>query len=439
MRTQFTQAPVVLAAAAITGVSLQAAAQLRCDTTPDPQDTTQQYCQNPNFPLYGSGTTSGVITYKLPSNPGAQVGNRLSLQPGSSNAFSLVMGTQTPGANLTTAISLRNAFYMNYITGNLYTTIGCPIDTGQGCGSSPFAAVARHYPPGDPNDLHVMTESGMQLRATCTGPKRRNCTQGNVYAGMVRVPYEIRPGMTIKVRYRAPAGRYAWTPIWLFSGSEVSPGPETVQNPYVYPYDYPIQFANYGSMYEVDINDMYGRWYNTAPVPVGFELDFGTPNIYGVPWTTPPYIAYMASGHGFEDFPDADPPFEGLPNNWSKDFHNLVMSWNAATNMIYVFTDGKLAMESFLDYSFAPWYVDPADGVTKQVAMHLIIGNQAIPLFAPNAASAVNNDGMRNGWAITVQEISVWNGILNQAAAPDTAKPADRPIAVSARESAARR
>jgi hypothetical protein len=398
-----------------------AAAQLRCDVTPNPQDRTQQFCQNPNFPRYGSGTTNGVITVPLPANPAAQVGNNLSLQPGASNAFSLVMGTQTPGANLTTAASLRDAFYMNYMTGNLFTATGCPIDTGQACGASPFAAVARHYPPGDPNDLHVMTETGMALKATCTGKGRANCTPGNVYAGMVRVPYEIRPGMTIKIRYRAPAGPYAWTPIWLFSGSEVSPGPETVQNPYVNPYDYPIQFATYGAMYEVDLNDMYGRWYNNPAVPMGFQLDFGTPNIYGVPFTTPPYIAYMASRHGYQSFPNAAPPFEEVPNNWAHGFHNLVMSWNAATSMIYVFTDGKLTVAAFLDYSFSPWYVDPADGVTKQVAMHLIIGNQAIPQFAPNAATAVNNDAISNGWTITVQEISVWNGILNQAATPQIA------------------
>ena len=42
--------------------------------------------------------------------------------------------------------------------------------------------------------------------------------------------------------------------------------------------------------------------------------------------------------------------------------------------------------------------------------MHLIIGNQAIPSFAPGGASTTENDGLPDGWTIVVQEISVWNG-----------------------------
>jgi hypothetical protein len=400
----------MLAAAPIT-----AQAQLLCTTTPNQSDPTQNFCQNPNFPIYGSGTTNGVITNPLPTNPAAQPDNGLTLQQGATNAFSLVMGSAVPGANMVDATSIRNMFYLNYMTGNLFTTIGCPIDTGQACGQSPFHAVARHYAPGDKNDLHVMAKEGMQLRATCTGAAKTNCTAGNIYAGMVRVPFEIRPGMTIKVRYRSPKGNYAWTPIWLFSGSEVSPGPETVNNPYVYPYNYPIQYPTSNATYEVDLNDNYARWYNTPTVLTGYQLDYGTPNIYGVPWTTPPYIAYMANTDGFTAYPNAGPPFEQIPFNWSTGFHNLVMSWNATTNMIYVFTDGKLAFQSYLDYSFAPWYTDPADGVYKQQAMHLIIGNQAVPNFDPNSNGAVNNDAIKNGWTITVQEISAWYGLVKQA------------------------
>jgi hypothetical protein len=63
----------------------------------------------------------------------------------------------------------------------------------------------------------------------------------------------------------------------------------------------------------------------------------------------------------------------------------------------------------------APWYTDPADGVYKQQAMHLIIGNQAVPNFDPNSNGAVNNDAIKNGWTITVQEISAWYGLVKQA------------------------
>ena len=388
---------------------------LLCTVIPNKADPTQNFCQNPNFPSFGSGTISGVITNPLPANPAAQPGDGLTLQQGATNAFSLLMGKDVAGANMISSESIRDMFYFNYITGNLNTTTGCPIDTGQGCGSSPFNAVARHYKPGDPNDLHVMTNDGMQLRATCTGSGKTNCSQGNVYAGMVRVPFEIRPGMTIKIRYKTPKGNYSWSPIWLFSGSEVSPGPETVANPTSFPYNYPIQYPTSNATYEVDLNDDYARWYNTPPVSTGFQLDYGTPNIYGVPWNIPPYMVYMANTAGFTSYPGSAPPFVAAPTNWTKGFHDLVMSWNASTNMIYLFADGQLAFQSYLDYSFAPWYTDPADGIYKQQAMHLIIGNQAIPVFDPGSGSAINNDGITNGWTITVQEISAWNGLVTAA------------------------
>jgi hypothetical protein len=407
-------APLVLFAA-MRAAPAAAQSALLCTVTPNASDPTQNYCQNPNFPSYGTGTTSGVITAPLPANPAAAVGDGLALQQGATNAFSLVMGTNVAGANMTDSTSIRSMFYFNYMTGNLFTTTGCPIDTGQACGNSPFHAVARHYAAGDPNDLHVMTTTGMELRATCTGRHKTNCTQGNVYAGMVRVPFEIRPGMTIKVRYKSPPGNYSWSPIWLLSGSEVSPGPETVANPYVYPYNYPIQYPTSNATYEIDLNDNYGRWYNDPAVPTGLQLDYGTPDVYGVPWTTPPTMIYMANTGGFASFPNAGPPFVSTPRTWTKGFHDLVMSWNAATSMIYVFADGQLAFQSYLDYSFAPWYTDPADGVYKQQAMHLIIGNQAIPNFDPNADTAVNNDGVANGWTITVQEISAWYGLVTAA------------------------
>ncbi len=164
------------------------------------------------------------------------------------------------------------------------------------------------------------------------------------------------------------------------------------------------------------MNDNYGRWSNNPSVPMGRQVDFGTPNIYGVPWSTPPYLAYMANTGGFKSyFPAAEPPVLELPTNWAMGFHDLVMSWNASTNMISMFTDGQLTIQSYLDYSFAPWYIDPADGIYKQQAMHLIIGNQAIPTFEPNSNTAVNNDSLSNGWTITVQEISAWYGIVGGA------------------------
>ncbi len=161
------------------------------------------FLTEPNHPLTGP----------LPVAAGATPGHGLTLAPGSRNAFSLVMGSAQHGANMTTAQSIRDRFFLNYMVGDLNTAMGSPVDTGQP-GNGTFAAVARHTAPGDPDDLHVMAPDGMHLRAECAR-RRTNCSPGHVWAAMVRLPFEWRPGMTLKVRYRSPKGEHSWAPIWI--------------------------------------------------------------------------------------------------------------------------------------------------------------------------------------------------------------------------------
>ena len=198
-----------------------------CQANNPGSDPTATYCTQPNFP------TVGTTTLPLPVNVDATPGDGLQLASPSSNLFSLVLGSAQTGANVTTGQEVRDTFFMNYISGNLSETLGSPMDTGQS-GNSTFAAVARHYALGDVNDVHVMGTDGLHLRAICS-QNHTDCSPGNVYAGMIRVPAQIRPGMTVKVRYKSPAGQFSWAPIWMFSGSEYSPGPGG--NPY----------ANYGT------------------------------------------------------------------------------------------------------------------------------------------------------------------------------------------------
>jgi hypothetical protein len=296
---------------------------------------------------------------------------------------------------------------MNYIEGNLNDTVGSPMDTGQP-NNSTFAAVARHYEVGDPNDVHVLAADGVHLRAICS-QNHTDCSPGHVYAGMIRVPAEIRPGMTIKVRYKSPAGPHSWAPIWMFSGSEYSPGPGG--NPYLgFGTDSSlVRLGSAGDSFEIDLNDNYPRWTNNPSVPTGEQLDYGIADIYGVKWNTPPHPLYWASGNGYNYQTASVPAFEQLPINWSSDFHDLVLSWQS-DNLLYEFVDGKLVAASYMEYP-ASTYVDQlAGGVKKTLAMNLIIGNQAIPGFTPGGSSATENDGIADGWTIVVQEISVWNG-----------------------------
>jgi hypothetical protein len=371
-------------------------------------DTTATYCTTPNFPTFGTAALA------LPANPSAQLGGGLKLESSATNLFSLVMGSATPGANMTTGQQVRGAFYMNYITGNLNNTFGSPIDTGQ-ANNSTFAAVARHYEAGDPNDVHLMAADGLHLRAMCS-QNHNDCTPGHVFAGMIRVPAEIRPGMTVKVRYKSPAGPHSWAPIWLASGSEYSPGPGG--NPYQ-GFGTTSALARVGSagnFFEIDLNDNYPRWENNPSVPMGEQLDYGIANIYGVKWNTAPHPIYWANGNGYSYQTASAPAFESLPINWSTGFHDLVLSWQN-DNLLYEFVDGKLVAASYMEYP-ASTYVDAlAAFTTKTLAMNLVIGNQAIPSFTPGGSSATENDGITDGWTIVVQEISVWNG---NVAAPDS-------------------
>jgi hypothetical protein len=111
------------------------------------------FLTTPNHPLVES----------LPVVEGATPGDGLVMNGGARNAFSLVMGSAQKGANMTTSESIRQRFFMNYMEGDLNQAIGSPVDTGQ-ANNNTFAAVARHFRAGDPNDLHVMAPDGMHLQ-----------------------------------------------------------------------------------------------------------------------------------------------------------------------------------------------------------------------------------------------------------------------------------
>jgi hypothetical protein len=368
-------------------------------------DPTQTFLTTPSFPL----------TSPLPTNSAATPGDGLSLTSGASNAFSLVMGSGQAGANLTTSQSIRDTFFLNYIVGNLTTPNVSPTDTGQN--SVEFAAVARHYAVGDPNDVHVMMDDGMHLRAICSA-NHTNCSNGNVYAAMIRVPFEIRPNMTIKVRYKSPPGMYSWAPIWMLSGSQISPGPGG--NPYsgFGTSNTLLQLPVGQDTFEIDLNDNYPRLDSSPPVQTGYQLDYGTPNIYGNTWNTPPHILFFADTDGYNYYGNATPPFDQLPFNWSAGFHDLVMSWDGNANTIYIFVDGVEVAASYMEYGRAPTYTD-STGTVKVQAMHLIIGNQAVPAFTTGFNGQENN-GIPDGWTIVVQEISAWYGTV---ANPDSHLP----------------
>ena len=362
-------------------------------TAPGPGQA-QDFLTAPNEPLPGP----------LPQRPNASPGDGIPLAPGSRQAFSLVLGSAQPGANITTGQAVRDHFYLNYMVGDLRRAIGSPMDTGQ-ANNAIFAAVARHTAPGAPDDLHVMAPDGLHLRAICAD-HHRDCSPGHVVAAMLRLPYIWRPGTVVKVRYRSPAGPHSWAPIWMFSGQQLSPGPGG--DPYQ-GYGGPQALYRGGAGFEIDWNDNFPRL--AAGVPPGEQVVFGTPDIYGIKWRVKPHPVYRADSNGWRWYgPSYAPEFERAPFNWSQGFHDLVGNWRGdGSNLIDLLVDGRLVATQYMEY---PQYTyrDAETGTWTPIGMHLIIGNQAVPAFSPGAAQVRDNDGIPGGWTIVVQEISGWTG-----------------------------
>jgi len=64
---------------------------------------------------------------------------------------------------------------------------------------------------------------GLHMTAFCS-QNHTNCSPGKVFGGFVRFTPAVRPGMTVKIRYKAAAGKHTWNPFWLFSGEQRTPG-----------------------------------------------------------------------------------------------------------------------------------------------------------------------------------------------------------------------
>jgi hypothetical protein len=368
------------------------------DTVPaKAPDLTATFLSSPNFPL----------TTPLPTRAGATLGNGLTLNTGAMQAFSLLMGTATPGANMTTGQSIRDTFFMNYFTGNQSATFGSPMDTGQGDNNT-FAGVARHYAPGDVNDVHQMRADGMYLRAMCS-KNHSDCSPGKVWAGMTRLAYPMHPGMTIKFVIKPPAGNFCWTPIWFFSGEQNSPGPGG--NPYD-GFGTPatkIRGGGGNTTVEIDWNDMFSVV--ERGTASGKQIVMGEPDIYGTAWPggVAPHNVFRASKQGYVPHLSGGAPYLERPTNWSTAMHTMVINWRGdGSNLLDLIEDGKTVQTDYMAFP-QQTYTD-ASGATKTLGMHLIISNQGPPAFATGHSAAIDNDGIPDGWSIGVQEITAWIG-----------------------------
>ena len=153
----------------------------------------------------------------------------LLLAPGFSSVMNMYFPGGTKTVNVPDEASLRKYVYMNYFSGNQTQAIGSTIDNrqstidnGQGDNNT-FAAGVRHFPLGSAHSTTPVMADGLHMTAFCS-QNHTNCSPGKVFGGFVRFTPAVRPGMTVKIRYKAAAGKHTWNPFWLFSGEQRTPG-----------------------------------------------------------------------------------------------------------------------------------------------------------------------------------------------------------------------
>ena len=384
---------------------------------PPSSDPTQNFCTDASEPYYGQPSVP------LLTNQNASPGDGLTLGTNAKNVASYVFGSGQVSANVLTTLDVYNNFFLDCINGNLQAAIGAPQDSCQGNDGGTFYGVARHYPIGSPYNLHAVQSDGLHLDAHCGGTSYTNCTPGNIYAAWIRLPGAILPGEVIKVRYKAPAGKHSWTPVWLFSNTQLSPGPN--QNPY----QAGLNQYNNNQPIEIDINDNYCRYYVNPPIACGSQLDFLLPSEglgNGDTVAEATTYTYWANSNGYVYTPpsSSDSQYEAIPANWSTGFHDLVFQMsaeNTTTGQVTAFTilDGKLVEKNTFVYNtnYVYDYSNNTGGASfslpkkgTQVGLSLMIGNQPVPAIFGSQANIVDNDGVTDGWTIVVQEVSVWTG-----------------------------
>lgn len=322
-------------------------------------------------------------TGPLPNAAGAVLGSGLPTT-GFTSVINAIFGT-APGQ--VDGNGVRAGFEMNY--NGATQAIGEPGDTGQSPGNSPFHARARHYPVGDPNDLLPVMADGLHMRAVCSQAGNTDCSNGNVWGAFLRDSgADFRPGKTAKFRYKSPKGQHSWNPLWFF----------------------PPAGGVGGNLIEIDANDNFPRF--GEGTATGYQVDFGAVNIYGANVNVGIYRAYAANGGGFK-YVEAGPSFYEMPFDWSADFHDLVLSWDLTTEVLSEFADGKLFAQVYQPFAINC----NKDAGGNCIGLNTLFGNQAIANFTPGASTAINNDGIPDGWTLTLQQYAMFNGALTPAQA----------------------
>jgi hypothetical protein len=358
-----------------------------------------------------------------PTVPGDTPKFGLPLAPGARNVVDLTFpGSGEATVTVGTSAAFRKRIYLNFGEGDLNSLVGDPQDSGQGP-NAPFWGRARSYPVGDPNDLLRVTTDGLKMLAHCGGFQNDNCTNGQIRSAFFRLPTVFRPGMTMEVTYKPATGFHSWNPWWLFTGEQNTPYPGA--NAFVPG----LWYGSTGPDFEIDMNDNYPRA-DLGGCPIGGQVDFGTPDIYGTHWNVAPYMVYAANSGGWasRNWGDAT---NSTSNNYECETgfvpgskRTMLLNWrNDGSNQLDVFVDGKRVNSAYMEYPQTQAFSGP-DGANRQLGMEMMFGGQNVPTFDPPAVIE-DNDGIQAGpgkdagWTETIYSVKAWIGKVDNPGGHD--------------------
>jgi hypothetical protein len=182
-----------------------------------------------------------------------------------------------------------------------------------------------------------------------------------------------------------------------------------------------------GPNFEIDINDNFPRA-DYGGCPIGGQVDFGTPDIYGVQWKVSPHMVYAANSNGWASHNWGDPS-NSTSNNYECETgfvpgskRTMVLNWrNDGTNRLDAYVNGKRVNSAYMEYPQTQTFSGP-DGANRQVGMEMLFGGQNVPTFDP-PATITDNDGIKAtkttdaGWMETLYSVKAWIG---NVASPDS-------------------
>lgn len=274
--------------------------------------------------------------------------------------------------------------------GNAYEILG-PMGNGTDGLYGNYRSRHAHFAPDSPQDVHVLTNDGLTLKAWCgiANGDPNDCNDPNIVSGILRFIPEIRPGSAVEIRCKMPAGMYSWPAFWLNTGVQagwlidgVTPGS--------------VQVANW--LAEIDIFDQVGFKFTLPghyliagdPTPLG-DAAYAMPGQSGPVDLPPTFIDIFGLTH-----------WTGDSNGWyahttpdlTADFHTYGLDWRVDGTLGF-YLDGILYRTR--------GYVWPASAPPAHLIASLQIGCKFNDL-----SGITPQGGIANGWDLEIEYIRAW-------------------------------